>query len=77
MNMVLCMIIRFYQLFVSPFLPRVCRFYPSCSNYAKEAIKTYGTARGVLLAVRRLSRCHPLGPSGFDPVPRNSSNPPQ
>jgi len=49
--------------------PSPCRFSPTCSNYAHEAIATHGTPRGLVLTVRRLARCRPLGPSGFDPVP--------
>jgi hypothetical protein len=49
--------------------PSPCRFYPSCSSYAREALQLHGSARGLLLTVRRLARCRPFGPSGFDPVP--------
>jgi uncharacterized protein len=49
--------------------PSPCRFYPSCSSYAHEALHAHGTARGLLLTLRRLARCRPFGPSGFDPVP--------
>jgi hypothetical protein len=62
-------VIRAYQLLVAPILPPSCRYYPSCSHYAQEAIATHGPGRGALLAVRRLLRCHPWGGSGFDPVP--------
>jgi putative membrane protein insertion efficiency factor len=62
-------LIRGYQLFLSPMLGGSCRFVPSCSAYAREAVATHGAWRGSLLALRRLSRCHPLGRSGFDPVP--------
>ena len=65
-------LIRVYQVVLSPFLGGGCRFQPSCSAYALEAIATHGAWRGGLLAARRLSRCHPLGRSGFDPVPRIS-----
>jgi len=65
--------IRFYRLFISPLFPPACRFQPSCSQYAIEAIRTHGARRGFILAVRRLARCHPIswlgGSSGFDPVP--------
>ncbi len=61
--------IRLYQRVVSPLLPRSCRFYPSCSSYALEAIERHGSWRGVVLAVRRIARCHPLHPGGYDPVP--------
>jgi hypothetical protein len=62
-------IIRLYQLVMSPFLGGACRFLPSCSAYAIEAVTVHGAWRGTILAARRLSRCHPLGRSGLDPVP--------
>jgi putative membrane protein insertion efficiency factor len=62
-------LIRGYQLLVSPLLGPRCRFHPSCSHYALEAIETHGPARGSWLALRRLLRCHPLHPGGYDPVP--------
>ena len=61
--------IRAYQLLVAPILGPSCRFYPSCSHYAAEAVARHGPARGSLFAVRRLLRCHPWGGSGYDPVP--------
>lgn len=61
--------IRVYRLTLSPFLGGSCRFLPTCSAYAMEAIGTHGAWRGAGLALRRLARCHPLGASGFDPVP--------
>lgn len=61
--------IRGYQLAVSPLLGPRCRFYPSCSAYAVEALTTHGPLRGSWLAVRRLLRCHPWNPGGLDPVP--------
>jgi uncharacterized protein len=61
--------IRAYQLLVSPVLPPSCRFLPSCSDYAREAIMRHGARRGLVLALRRLARCHPWGGSGWDPVP--------
>ncbi|HEX4079143.1 MAG TPA: membrane protein insertion efficiency factor YidD [Rhizomicrobium sp.] len=65
--------IYFYRWFLGPLLPRVCRFEPSCSTYAVEALKTHGPLKGAALAARRLLRCHPFtwlgGSSGFDPVP--------
>ncbi|MCH5325711.1 MAG: membrane protein insertion efficiency factor YidD [Duncaniella sp.] len=61
--------IRFYQGAISPHFPPMCRFIPTCSSYAVEAIERHGAARGLLLTVRRLSRCHPWGGSGYDPVP--------
>ncbi|HET9726479.1 MAG TPA: membrane protein insertion efficiency factor YidD [Gemmatimonadales bacterium] len=62
-------LIRAYQRFLSPALPPSCRFHPSCSQYALEAVTRYGALRGSWLAVRRLARCHPFHPGGFDPVP--------
>jgi putative membrane protein insertion efficiency factor len=61
--------IRLYQWTLSPLLPRACRFAPSCSEYAAEAILTHGPLRGVRLALHRLGRCHPWGGHGYDPVP--------
>ncbi len=61
--------IRLYQLVVSPLGPSSCRFHPTCSEYARQAIAKYGALRGTGLALRRLLRCHPGHPGGFDPVP--------
>lgn len=63
-------LVRAYQLVLSPFAGGACRFTPSCSEYAIEAIQEHGAVRGLALALGRVSRCHPLGSSGFDPVPR-------
>ena len=63
------LLIRAYQLALSPWLRGSCRFTPSCSEYASHAIAQYGVARGTTLAIRRLMRCHPLGSHGYDPVP--------
>jgi putative membrane protein insertion efficiency factor len=60
--------VRLYQSVISPWLPRACRFTPTCSQYAAEAIENYGVWRGVLRALSRLSRCHPLHRGGFDPL---------
>ncbi|SMB21641.1 putative membrane protein insertion efficiency factor [Sterolibacterium denitrificans] len=62
-------LVRCYRYFISPFLGRSCRFYPSCSEYADEALQRHGAWRGTWLALRRVSRCHPWHPGGFDPVP--------
>ena len=62
-------LIRFYQRFISPGIPPSCRFAPSCSQYALEAVQRYGALKGVWLGARRLVRCHPWHPGGFDPVP--------
>jgi hypothetical protein len=62
-------LLRGYQLAISPFLGQRCRFYPSCSEYAMEAVEKHGVVKGLWLGVKRVSRCHPLHPGGFDPVP--------
>ena len=62
-------LIRAYQLIISPWLGPRCRFYPSCSHYALEAVHTHGALRGSWLTLRRLGRCHPWHPGGLDPVP--------
>jgi putative membrane protein insertion efficiency factor len=61
--------IRVYQRYISPVLSPACRFVPSCSQYTYEAIETYGIAKGGWLGARRILRCHPLHPGGYDPVP--------
>ena len=61
--------IRFYQLCISPLFPPACRYTPSCSQYALEAIRKHGPFKGLWLALRRILRCHPWGGSGYDPVP--------
>ncbi len=66
---VLVLPIKVYQRVISPLLRPRCRFYPTCSQYAVEAIETHGALRGSWLALRRLLKCHPLYPGGFDPVP--------
>jgi putative membrane protein insertion efficiency factor len=62
-------VIRAYQIAVSPLLGPACRFHPTCSNYAMEAIRTRGAVFGTWLAIKRFFRCHPFHPGGFDPVP--------
>lgn len=66
---VLVLPIRFYKWCISPMLPSACRFTPTCSTYAIEAIRIHGPLRGSWLALRRICRCHPWGGSGYDPVP--------
>ena len=63
-------IIRLYQKGISPYLPSVCRYEPTCSEYSIEAIKKFGAFKGILLTVKRLLRCNPLGGKGYDPIPK-------
>lgn len=69
MRQLLLFLLRFYQRFVSPLKPPACRFYPTCSSYAVQAITKYGACKGGLLALRRVLRCHPFHKGGYDPVP--------
>ena len=62
-------LLRFYKRFISPILPPMCRFEPTCSIYMMQAIEKHGAARGIWLGLRRLSHCHPFNPGGWDPVP--------
>jgi putative membrane protein insertion efficiency factor len=71
----LLLLLRAYQLGISPFLGQKCRFFPTCSNYAVEAIQAHGALKGSALAGKRLCKCHPWHPGGYDPVPRNSVKP--
>jgi len=69
MKNIALLFIKFYKNAVSPHLPPACRYYPSCSSYAYDAVKKYGVLRGCLLAVRRIIRCNPFCRGGYDPVP--------
>jgi putative membrane protein insertion efficiency factor len=69
MRAILVSLIKLYQYLLSPWVGNHCRFYPTCSEYAKTAIETYGVLRGSWFTVRRLLRCHPWHPGGADPVP--------
>ncbi|QQE74459.1 membrane protein insertion efficiency factor YidD [Brevibacillus composti] len=74
MGRVLIWLIRGYQLFVSPYKPPSCRFAPTCSHYALEAIRRFGPWKGSWLAIRRILKCHPFHPGGFDPVPEHRNH---
>lgn len=67
-------LVRLYRLAISPWLGGNCRFQPTCSSYAIEALESHGVLRGSWLAARRIARCHPWGGSGYDPVPGNKAN---
>lgn len=62
-------IIRFYQIFISPLIGNNCRYHPTCSEYFIESLKIHGPIKGTILGVKRISKCHPWGGKGFDPVP--------
>ncbi|MBQ6779775.1 MAG: membrane protein insertion efficiency factor YidD [Treponema sp.] len=66
---ILCFFIRLYQLCISPLFPPCCRYYPSCSQYAIDALKKHGAAKGSALAFKRILRCNPYHAGGYDPVP--------
>ncbi|OQY33314.1 MAG: membrane protein insertion efficiency factor YidD [Spirochaetaceae bacterium 4572_59] len=68
-NNFLILLIFFYKKIISPWLPRSCRFYPTCSSYALESLKKYGPWKGSYLSLKRILRCHPGNPGGYDPLP--------
>lgn len=74
MKTILLLIIRFYRNFISPMKPPSCRFAPTCSQYSIEAIETHGALKGGWLSVKRIAKCHPFHPGGYDPVPRNDKH---
>jgi putative membrane protein insertion efficiency factor len=68
MKQILILLIKFYQKFISPMLPKTCRFYPTCSAYFIQALEKYGFFKGTYLGLKRISRCHPWNPGGYDPL---------
>jgi len=69
MSKIVIILIVFYQKIISPLKPATCRFYPSCSDYAIQAVTKYGFYKGILLAIKRIFKCHPYHKGGYDPVP--------
>ena len=67
-SLILILFVRFYQVFISPLFPPTCRFTPTCSAYAIEAIQKKGPIRGLWMTIKRISKCHPFHPGGYDPV---------
>lgn len=69
MKKIILLLIKFYQKYISIFLGKNCRFYPTCSAYTYEAIEKFGTIKGIYLGIKRILKCHPFHPGGYDPVP--------
>lgn len=74
MKKIILLLIRFYQKYISIFLGKNCRFIPTCSAYTYEAIERFGVLKGVFLGIKRILKCHPWHPGGFDPVPKKNKN---
>ncbi|MBC8413770.1 MAG: membrane protein insertion efficiency factor YidD [Nitrospira sp.] len=68
MKALVLLAVKGYKIFISPFLPHSCRFYPTCSTYCLQAVEQHGVLRGLYMSVRRIMRCHPFHPGGYDPV---------
>ena len=73
MKKIFILLIRLYQLSLSPFLGTCCRFYPTCSEYAILAIKRFGATMGLFLSIKRILKCHPFHPGGYDPIPEEKN----
>ncbi|MDD5015403.1 MAG: membrane protein insertion efficiency factor YidD [Atribacterota bacterium] len=69
MKKLIILLMVFYQKYISPLKPATCRFYPTCSEYAIQALEKHGLLNGLWLSMRRISRCHPFNPGGYDPLP--------
>jgi hypothetical protein len=74
MSWILLKLIAFYRKFISPLKPPSCRFYPTCSQYSMEAIQRFGALKGSWLSIRRIAKCHPFHPGGWDPVPQKNTS---
>ena len=71
MKGVILLFITYYRKFISPFLPRTCRFYPTCSEYTFQAVKRFGVKKGLSLGIKRIIRCNPFNDGGYDPLPKD------
>jgi putative membrane protein insertion efficiency factor len=74
MRKLIVAVLRLYKVMLSPLLPSACRYYPSCSEYMRQAVEKYGVARGLWMGAKRLLRCHPFHAGGLDPVPEPTSS---